>query len=48
MVHCMAQHRSCLLALGPDLDRVRVLVVLRGVGPEEAVKQPVKRSGGGG
>lgn len=44
----MAQHMDYLLASGLDPDRVSVLVVLRAVGLEGVIEQPVKRSGGSG
>jgi hypothetical protein len=39
---------GCLFALGLDLDRVRVLIVVGEVDPKEIPEQPVKRSGAGG
>lgn len=44
----MAQHMGLLLASGLDPDRVRVLGVVREVGLEGVIDQPVKRRGGSG
>lgn len=47
-VLCMSQHMGSLLVSGLDPDRVRVLGVVREVGLEGVIEQPVKRSGGSG